>query len=296
MEVRKRSIALLLVGVLGILTITSGCSSGTGSGFITDAQAQTLGSPMVCSVATVKGTYGIIEQRTIVTTAGPPPLFPPGPGADIVIATYDGAGNFSGMATANQSGVPFSGSFSGTYSVNADCTFTAQYTAPPVPYTFQVTGIIAGQGTNQELHYIYTVPAFLVSSGTARKTPPGGCSQATLKGSYAIDEQGTVLAANPAPLFPLGPAVNSVPITFDGTGSFSGSFTGNLSGTITAGEFSGTYNVNANCTYSAQFTAPPLPYTFQLTGIITGQGVTQEVHYVYTEPTFLVSSGAAKKL
>jgi hypothetical protein len=53
---------------------------------------------------------------------------------------------------------------------------------------------------------------------------------------------------------------------------------------------------DGDCTYSAQLTAPPLPYTFQLTGTITGQGVNQEVHYVYAEPNFLVSAGAAKKL
>lgn len=77
-----------------------------------------------CSLASLKGPYALERQGTIVAQLPGFPV-PPAPFGEVLIATFNGAGSFSGTATANVGGVVLnSAPFTGTYTVNPDCTGT----------------------------------------------------------------------------------------------------------------------------------------------------------------------------
>jgi hypothetical protein len=118
------------------------------------------------------------------------------------------------------------------------------------------------------------------------------CSEATLKGTYGVFEQGTDVFGPPNAPFPTVLTANP---TFDGAGNFSGTFTASLGGTIVPGTFTGTYKVTADCAYSDEFLVLPLNEVLQHTGFITGEGTLQEIHYIYSHPG-VVTAGTAKKL
>jgi hypothetical protein len=121
------------------------------------------------------------------------------------------------------------------------------------------------------------------------------CSEATLKGTYGVFEQGTNMVG--APIFPPAPfpTVNSANPTFDGAGNFSGTYTGSFGGIIVPGTFTGTYKVTADCAYSDEFLVLPFMEVFHHTGFITGEGALQEIHYIYADRG-VVTAGTAKKL
>jgi len=75
-----------------------------------------------------------------------------------------------------------------------------------------------------------------------------GCSLSTLKGTYSVQGQGTVVAQLPGfppPPFPFA----EVALDFiDGAGNVSGNFTVNANGAVISGIVAGTYTVNLDCT------------------------------------------------
>jgi hypothetical protein len=76
-----------------------------------------------------------------------------------------------------------------------------------------------------------------------------GCSLASLKGRYAIDGQGTVVAQLPGFPAPPAPQGEVAIVTVDGAGSFSGSATLNIGGLVlNSVAFTGNYTVNSDCT------------------------------------------------
>jgi hypothetical protein len=227
-------------------------------------------SPGNCSLATLKGTYGGVEQGTILLDLGfgiPVPFQAVVAGA----ATYDGAGSFTVTYTASFGGISFPGTAAGTYAVNPDCTYS-----DVVPATdAHRQGTITGEGMLQEIHTVFT-DAWVVGSGTRKKTPPGNCSASTLKGTYALFGQGTI--ATPATV----PVVHAGIITFDGRGNFSGHDTGNVGGATLPDTFTGTYTVSGDCTLSAVIFTTLFPPLHEA-GVITGVGINQEVHNIMTE-------------
>jgi hypothetical protein len=289
MDIRKPACVLLLISTCVFLVALSGCGS-LGSPLVSVAQAQSLGTPMVCTQASLTGTYGLWESGTILA---PLPNFPPPPfpTSDVVIITYDGAGHFTGSFTANDGGYPVKGTFDGTYNVNADCTYTGQYVPSVFPITFHLAGVIEGQGIKQEIHYMYTDP-FLVSWGTGKKTPPGGCSAASLKGTYSDSEQATVVFNFGAP--PAYPAAGSGIFSFDGNGNFSVNVLLSFGGQVSPEVGTGKYTVNPDCTYSDEFTDTG-GFTAHDAGIIVGQGEFQELHMIYAD-LGVVDSVTSKKL
>jgi len=63
------------------------------------------------------------------------------------------------------------------------------------------------------------------------------------------------------------------------------------------GDFSGKYKVESDCTYSDEFTVTGTPVpglTLHHQGSIAGEGIFQEVHYIYIDPVAVVS-GTVKK-
>ncbi len=73
-----------------------------------------------CSLASLHGAYAVAGQGTLVTSL--PGIPAPAPWAESSIASFDGAGGFSGKGTVNLGGVVLNVTFTGTYTVNSDCT------------------------------------------------------------------------------------------------------------------------------------------------------------------------------
>jgi len=229
-----------------------------------------------CSVATLKGSYGVVEQGTIVME-GVMGLPVGSPTANVALVTYDGAGNLSATYQASYGGMPLSGSLQGTYRVDPDCTY---YDSVPTAH-LERKGTIVGEGMLQEIHAIYTVP-WIVGGGTRWKTPVGGCSAAHLKGSYSLFGQGVIVVPNGPTL----PGRQTGLITYNGRGNFHGSETVNLAGEIENNTFTGAYTVGSNCSASADISSSS-GLNLHVVGVITGEGVRQAVRVIAAEPDWV---------
>ena len=73
------------------------------------------------------------------------------------------------------------------------------------------------------------------------------CSQANLKGAYAVAGQGTLVTSLPGIPAP-APWAESSLANFDGAGGLSGKGTVNIGCVVLNITFTGTYNVNSDCT------------------------------------------------
>lgn len=144
--------AMAAAGLLGItLAMVVMLTGNCGTSLVPRAEAAT-----VCSAATVQGNYALYGQGTITgSLPGFPP--PPFPTDHVGIVNFDGAGNFSGSETASVNGFGEAATltFTGTYTVNPDCTATATL-ANSLGLTVHEAGIISGNGQFQEIHLIVT--------------------------------------------------------------------------------------------------------------------------------------------
>ena len=123
----------------------------------------------------------------------------------------------------------------------------------------------------------------------------GGCSLATIQGTYGIWEQGTFVGkidGNPP-----GIQVAIVGrVTYDGAGNLSGTWFGSFGGNVTPTlPVTGTYTVSPDCIYSDEFSPGGPGFVLHHSGPIVGGGsLFQEVHYIYTDAG-TVMSGTAKR-
>jgi hypothetical protein len=254
----KERLALVTVVALAILVVAGPVASAQGR----------------CSVATLKGSYGLVEQGTVLVDIPEMPFLPPAPypTANVAIVTYDGAGNLSATYRAVFGGVPLPpGSLTGTYTVGPDCTYTDD--VPEV--SMQRAGVIVGEGTNQEVRTISTTE-WIVATGTRTKMTVGNCSVGDLKGNYLLASQGVV-----GPPDARQPVAGVGVLTYNGRGNFYGNETLNLAGTPLQNPFTGTYVVNANCAVTGEVL--DVIGTAHLTGVLVGQGANQEVRFLITD-------------
>ncbi len=244
-----------------------------------------------CSLQTLKGVYGLDEAGTIIV-----------PTTQLFVTNgtsiYDGNGNLSGSVTLNM-GMPLQATFTGTYTINADCSYSDSVM---VVFPFGVTplnhkGMVVRHGISQEVLVTGADPG-TASAATIRRAPVGRCSLESLKGTYGAVERGQMVVAAP-PVFPQGPFVNIANAIFDGAGHFSGEYMAVIGdGTVRTGEFSGKYTVGPECTYTDEFivTGTPVPgLTLHHQGSIAGEGILQEVHFIYTDPVSVVSGILVKQ-
>ncbi len=243
-----------------------------------------------CSLATLQGAYGFSEQGTYVGQIG---LFPQGPFPVAIagIVTYDGAGNLSGSYTGSFGGFIASAPFTGTYTVNSDCTYSDEFT-PGGNFFLHSAGTISADGMFQEIHYI-DADAGIVLSGTSMKAPPSGCSLGTLKGDYALFGQGTL--SQTVFSLPSFRSARSGLATFDGAGNFWGKLTASANGLIVPDiTFTGTYTVDSDCTTTAEI-HNSLGQTGHEFGSISGNGEFQEVHLVVTDALWVFNEVAKRQ-
>jgi len=133
-------VLLLVVGLVGVMAIGTGYAKDE-----TDA--------VKCSNATLEGTYLFAQDG--VEIKGNDQL----PFANAGYEVFDGNGKVKGVQSANINGkITRNERFSGTYSVNADCTSTATYSDGT-----RYDQFIAPDGS--ELTFALSKPSEIVTSG-----------------------------------------------------------------------------------------------------------------------------------
>lgn len=118
----KRALTLLLIAATLTALLVLGPTGKKSVAFfpVVHAQDETSG----CSLDSLKGPYALERQGTIIAQLPGFPA-PPAPFGEVNIATFNGAGSLSGSAVVNIGGVVLNPvTFTGTYTVNSDCTGT----------------------------------------------------------------------------------------------------------------------------------------------------------------------------
>jgi hypothetical protein len=236
---------------------------------------------------TLNGGYGVLEQGAIVKQIPGFPFPPPYPVVLAANATYDGAGNESGTFATSIGGLVLTGTFTGTYTVNSDCTYTEEFVATPPGVSLHVSGVITGSGTFKEIRYIYTDPDRVVY-GTAKKTPPGGCSLRTVQGAYAVSGHGTIVTQPPLLVAQVGSFIA------DGAGHMSGSEDVSTGGNAVQDTFTGNLTVNSDCSTLVTITDSNGLTTHQW-GVITGEGRSQEYNGIVTAEGWIFVESVKKQ-
>lgn len=103
-----------------------------------------------------------------------------------------------------------------------------------------------------------------------------GCNQETVAGTYGFQGQGTLGLGTPQPI----PAAETGMATADGSGNLSGNVTFSLGGQILATPFSGTYQVNPNCSITETIVFGT--QTRHQVGVVVSHG--QQIDFIDTDP------------
>jgi hypothetical protein len=115
-----------------------------------------------CNNASLRGSYAFSVDGTNISAPLPGG---PGPFAAVGKNTYDGKGGMQGTIVISSNGVIIDATYTGTYSVNADCTGAKSATlnvGATVDFSFVI------DDDRREIRMIVADPGFAVS-GSARK-------------------------------------------------------------------------------------------------------------------------------
>jgi hypothetical protein len=128
------------------------------------------------------------------------------------------------------------------------------------------------------------VTALALSIAPTAKAQSTGCSNLTIKGTFADKDTGLIIGA--------GQFVGVNLETFDGNGGLTGSGFSSVNGAVSPGTYSGTYTVNPDCTgtYTVQFPGTPAIHGFF---VIDDAG--NELQVVITDPGTVITC-VAKRL
>jgi len=130
---------------------------------------------------------------------------------------------------------------------------------------------------------IGAVIALAMAAGLAAKAADRGCSDATLIGTYADQDTGTIVGVGPF----AGVNVDS----FDGRGNITISGMSSLNGSVSPGVETGTYKVNPDCTGTYTVTGGGL--TIDAFFVIDQAG--NELQIVITDPGTVINCVARKQ-
>ena len=124
-----------------------------------------------------------------------------------------------------------------------------------------------------------------------------GCSEATLRGAYGVQIQGTRPAAPPAPAGSIESVIGVIVRQYDGKGGFTqvnnekGSIGGN--GPVDR-EGSGTYQVNEDCSGSHELHIPGVPFPVTDRFVIVDHG--REVRHFVVSPAPITVTGVSREI
>ena len=194
--------------------------------------AQAEGLLSTCSNATVKGNFGYITGG--LDGSGSPT-------ASLGQINLNGAGKSTGTFTQSKDGTISTFSFTGTYTVNANCTGSGTLSGGGKTATFGL--VIDSAGTHIEV--AGTDPGH-VSGGEALAQGTATCTTAGVKGTYGFHGSGTLVGTGALAFAGL--------YALDGTGKLTGTETISTAGTITTQAISGTYSVASTCRGKLSYT------------------------------------------
>lgn len=141
----KHSGKVRLILVVSVVAVVLAAGSLPWPRHAAPAHIATVHADQGCSVANLDGAYAVDRQGTIVAQLpGLPP--PPAPFAEATIAHFNGAGTFFGSATVNIGGAVANPAFTGTYTVNSDCTGTVTVNVPSFGLTLHEAVVVIGGG------------------------------------------------------------------------------------------------------------------------------------------------------
>ena len=223
-----------------------------------------------CSNATLKGVYGYYHGR-------------PAGGSSIYSVlgqfTADGAGNLTGgVWEASLNGSISSGSFTGTYSIAADCTGTLTFSTEDLsPAHFNIA--------LDDMHNGFQ----MIQSDNGFAQPGFGFLQG--KVTCGLTGKKETFATNFLGLLYPGPEIEAISgqVTLDGKGNISGNETLSIGGTVSTVAVVGTYNEGGDCRGAAQIT----PAGFSLTNfdfVVVNGG--KELLLIETDNNTLVAGTA----
>lgn len=124
-----------------------------------------------------------------------------------------------------------------------------------------------------------------------------GCSEATLRGTYGIQIQGTRPAPSPAPAGSIESVIGVIVRHYDGLGNFTqvNNEKGSISGLGPADrEGSGTYQVNEDCSGSHVLQIPGVPFPVTDRFVIVDHG--REVRHFVVNPAPVMVTGVSQKM
>lgn len=109
-----------------------------------------------CSNASIAGKYGTQASGQIVRENVPPVLF-----AETGVINFDGQENLNGNDTVSFNGNITKSNYSGTYSVQEDCTFSAKFT-DNLGNTVNWKGTVVNNG--KEILVLEAVPSTVITA------------------------------------------------------------------------------------------------------------------------------------
>jgi aerobic-type carbon monoxide dehydrogenase small subunit (CoxS/CutS family) len=137
---RLKSARVQFASALAGLALIGGGSAGPV--LASDEDTPDLGEARVCTDASLSGTYGFTFDGAIVKSDGTHVAEFAGVGVE----TFDGHGNISsGRLIGTNNGQPFTPTFSGTYSIRADCTGTKTISINGQPSHYAVVVVARGR-------------------------------------------------------------------------------------------------------------------------------------------------------
>lgn len=183
---------------------------------------------------TLKGVWGYYHGRPLGTV-----------NVNKLVGQFaaDGQGNLSGSWTLNSTGTISTGTFTGTYTVAANCTGTLNFsTEDQSPANYNIVLDADNHGFQMiQSDYGYAQSGFGMAQGAAT------CGLTGKKQVFATNLLGQ--------LYPSDYIEDIVgQLAFNGEGKISGSATLSIFGTISSVPVTGTYSERADCTGTAQIT------------------------------------------
>jgi hypothetical protein len=192
-----------------------------------------------CSNASINGVFGVLSSG--FNGSGQP-------ASSVDRVVVDGAGNLTGSSTKSIDGTIVTFTFNGTYQINKDCTGNATFNNQDG--STKHANIYLNNG-KKGAFMIQTDDRHIESSVVAAMGK-AVCTDAGVKHTYSFEFTGS--DTSPRPIAAAGQLV------LNGTGSVKGVATLSIGGSIANSlPVSGTYQINSDCTGTAQITPQGLP-------------------------------------
>jgi hypothetical protein len=117
-----------------------------------------------CSLAKVSGNYGYTTSGFVLAPSG---VFVPAAAAGRIV--FDAQGNVSGTQTRVVAGSALAETYSGTYTVDADC--TGDFTVVVQPDTRASSVHLVWTGNAKGISAVFTTPGFVLTATANRISP-----------------------------------------------------------------------------------------------------------------------------